>query len=259
MVTIDLFSDYSDGEYDFEARRLDPDNLSFNRPDPKAADTPWLSPYLYCAANPIMYIDPSGERVWPVDNPYKGQVPKFSDDFGKIRKGFKNPHSGTDINIGTGDFDLGAPVYSTHDGTVIRVASYKDGDSGGNRVKIQSKDGYVSTYYMHLNSIESDIKVGAEVSEGQLIGKIGGTGKGIINQWSPHLHYEMYVEGNRVDPVNPGNRNSLKDPQKMLELKQHGAIFLDLPEVVIQAPEPPKPPLRIIIIPPVVDATVLQQ
>ncbi len=63
MVTIDLFSEYRDGEYDFEARRLAPDNLSFNRPDPKAADTPWLSPYLYCAANPIMYIDPTGEKI----------------------------------------------------------------------------------------------------------------------------------------------------------------------------------------------------
>ncbi len=49
--------------YDFEARVYDPAVGRFNQPDPLAWDTPWLSPYVYCASNPIRYIDPTGETI----------------------------------------------------------------------------------------------------------------------------------------------------------------------------------------------------
>ena len=99
-----LFSgkEYQDGEYDFEARRLDPDNLSFNRPDPKAADTPWLSPYLYCAANPIMYIDPTGEKIVIPDSAPQ----QFKDTYNEARaimkeKGIDGIMSSLDSREGT--------------------------------------------------------------------------------------------------------------------------------------------------------------
>ncbi len=47
--------------HDFEARMLFNDRAMFNRPDPKAHDYPHLSPYSYCAANPIRFIDPTGK------------------------------------------------------------------------------------------------------------------------------------------------------------------------------------------------------
>ena len=49
--------------YDFEARTLIPQTAMFLTPDPKAGDYPGLTPYLYCAANPIRYIDPSGCEI----------------------------------------------------------------------------------------------------------------------------------------------------------------------------------------------------
>ena len=48
--------------YDFEARTLIPQICLFSTPDPKAGDYPGLNPYLYCAANPLKYIDPTGEE-----------------------------------------------------------------------------------------------------------------------------------------------------------------------------------------------------
>ncbi len=47
--------------HDFEARMLFNDHTLFNRPDPHAGKYPHLNPYLYCAANPLRYIDPTGE------------------------------------------------------------------------------------------------------------------------------------------------------------------------------------------------------
>ncbi len=49
--------------HDFGSRMLFSDIALFNRPDPKAQDYPHLSPYSYCAANPIRYIDPTGEEL----------------------------------------------------------------------------------------------------------------------------------------------------------------------------------------------------
>ncbi|MDE5608619.1 MAG: RHS repeat-associated core domain-containing protein, partial [Muribaculaceae bacterium] len=53
--------------YDFEARMQLPAAGLFSRPDPKAIKTPGLNTYLYCAANPIMYTDPTGEDVWKIN------------------------------------------------------------------------------------------------------------------------------------------------------------------------------------------------
>lgn len=49
--------------YDFEARWHDPQTARFLQPDPMADDYPWLSPYAYCAGNPIRNIDPTGMRI----------------------------------------------------------------------------------------------------------------------------------------------------------------------------------------------------
>ena len=50
-------------DYDFHARRLDPQLLIFDKPDPLAANYPHLNPYLYCAANPVSLTDPSGRLI----------------------------------------------------------------------------------------------------------------------------------------------------------------------------------------------------
>ncbi len=217
--------------YDFHARRYAPALPLFDCLDPKAIYTPWHSTYLYCAGNPINMTDKSGMREWPVDNPYKGVHPINSDDFGVKSSDRGHPHGGVDINIGSSDFDLGAPVYATHDGIVVRVVdlnkpSTSDTNGGGSRIKIQSEDGAVSTFYMHLNTVEENIVEGAKVTENQVIGTVGGSGKGELSHYSPHLHYEINLLGNPISPSN--SKTELKDPQSYIGLKN-----IDLPEATV--------------------------
>ena len=66
---------------------------------------------------------------------------------------------------------------------------------------VTSEDGKVSTYYMHLDSF-ADISQGDYVKEGTIIGYIGGSGAGIQDKYSPHLHYEVLYKGSHVNPAN---------------------------------------------------------
>ena len=53
--------------YDFEARRLDFALGRFTSPDPLCEQTPEISPYAYCAADPVNFIDPTGEDTWQLN------------------------------------------------------------------------------------------------------------------------------------------------------------------------------------------------
>ena len=96
-------------------------------------------------------------------------------------------HSGIDIAA-----PYGAPIYAAEAGKVI-LASYYDGY--GNCIIIDHGDG-VSTLYAHCSSII--VKVGQYVSKGQIIGYVGSTG----NSTGPHLHFEVSINGNPVNPFN---------------------------------------------------------
>ncbi len=63
--------------HDFEARMLFSDIALFSRPDPKAQDYPYLSPYSYCAGNSVMLIDPTGEDIWRFNKRWGGFVESF--------------------------------------------------------------------------------------------------------------------------------------------------------------------------------------
>src|SRR3954468_11545765 len=102
--------------------------------------------------------------------------------------GFSRMHTGVDWVT-----RIGAPILSAGDGAVIkaeRVVGY------GLRVEIQHADGVVTTY-SHLSRFGSDIAPGTEVHQGQVIGFVGGTGLST----GPHLHYEVMVHGQFVDPM----------------------------------------------------------
>lgn len=98
-----------------------------------------------------------------------------------------NGHKGVDI---AGANINGQPVYAAAGGTVIS-ASYHS--SWGNNVLIDHGNG-VWTRYAHLSSI--GVSAGQTVSQGQYIGKVGSTG----NSSGPHLHFEVYVNKDRVNP-----------------------------------------------------------
>ena len=211
------------GWQDFGARMYDPDLARWTTPDPLADQYPGISPYTYCAGDPVNFVDPEGMREWPVNPQYNGFNRRHENNY-------RNPrpkHNGVDINIGAGSNDLGAPVYATHDGVITRyVGINDDNNAGGNRIQITSENGEVATYYMHLNSMSS-FKVGDYVSEGTIIGTIGGSGRGINNAYTPHLHYELKIDGEYVNPAIDTQR--LIDPQHLISPVHMGVL---LPAVV---------------------------
>ena len=94
-------------------------------------------------------------------------------------------HTGLDLHGETGD-----PVRATADGKVTSA-----GWSGGyGRVIDIDHGNSMSTRYGHLSAI--DVRVGQSIRTGQIIGRIGSTGRST----GPHLHYETRVRGGAVDP-----------------------------------------------------------
>ncbi len=96
-------------------------------------------------------------------------------------------HEGMDFSA-----DVGTPVYATGDGTV-KSAGWESGY--GNSVDINHGFNYL-TRYAHLSVIS--VKPGQKVKRGDLIGKVGNTGKST----GPHLHYEVRFRGQPQNPVN---------------------------------------------------------
>ena len=96
-------------------------------------------------------------------------------------------HTGTDFAAATG-----TPIYAWKSGTVTQ-ASWNGGY--GNFIEIKHSDGTVSRY-AHLSKYA--ISSGQEVHKGQVIGYVGSTG----NSTGPHLHFELKINGNFVNPMN---------------------------------------------------------
>ena len=211
--------DFTTGYTDFGARQYSPTLRRWMTPDPLSEKYYGVSPYAFCNNNPVNFVDPDGERQWPVNPKYNGYNRRHENNF---RTSSRPTHNGLDINLGAGSNDLGAPVYATHDGIVTRYVSINDDSNpGGNRIQITSENGDVSTYYMHLDTM-SDLKEGDFVSEGDQLGTIGGSGAGIMNKYPPHLHYELKIEGDYVNPAI--DSQTLIDPQQLITPIHMGTI-----------------------------------
>ena len=126
----------------------------------------------------------TGNLVWPSYCTYitSRQGPRTHPVTGE----YKN-HGGTDIGA-----SYGSAIYAADSGTVVRSA---DGWNGGwgNYVMIDHGNG-MQTLYAHMSS--RAVSVGQTVSRGQTIGYVGSTGMST----GPHLHFEMYINGSRIDP-----------------------------------------------------------
>ncbi|SFV36913.1 Peptidase family M23 [Devosia crocina] len=97
-------------------------------------------------------------------------------------------HTGVDLAARTG-----TPIYASGDGTI----SYYRWQSGyGNKIEIEHVNGY-ETAYGHLSRFVDGLSVGSRVRQGQLIGYVGSTGQST----GPHLHFEIKINGNLVDPL----------------------------------------------------------
>ena len=184
--------------------------------------------------NPVNRIDPDGRREWPVNPTYNGHGRRHENNFGAPRPNGRT-HKGVDINhTGGGNTDKGAPIVATHDGTITRIVTIGSGDKdgGGNRIQITSPDGSIVTNYMHLDAISAGIEKGSVVSEGQQIGTMGGSGKGQPDAYTSHLHYEIKIDGVKVNPAT--STTNLLDPQQLITPLDGGTLS----EIVVTAPKP---------------------
>ena len=104
-------------------------------------------------------------------------------------------HTGIDININV----TGKSVVAAQDGVVITSEALRSSSgaykSYGEYIMIRHSNGTV-TLYAHLKAGSRKVKVGQKVTKGQVIGTVGSTG----NSTGTHLHFEVRVNGNPVNP-----------------------------------------------------------
>ena len=120
--------------------------------------------------------------------------------------GFNKMHRGTDFAA-----PMGTPIMASGSGVITR-ARWCGG--GGNCVKIKHNSRY-ETIYAHMKNFARGIKEGARVKQGQIIGYVGSTGKST----GPHLHYEVVVNGKKV------NSQKLKLPSGKILKNKERKIF----------------------------------
>ena len=138
---------------------------------------------------------------------------RLSSPFG-MRKhpidGFNKMHRGTDFAA-----PLGTPIMASGDG-IIKKAGWCGG--GGNCVKIKHNSTY-QTVYAHMSKFARGIKTGVRVKQGQTIGYVGSTGKST----GPHLHYEVIVNGKKVNSQKlklPSGKILKGNERKLFETKK---------------------------------------
>ncbi|WP_019221323.1 M23 family metallopeptidase [Bartonella senegalensis] len=139
----------------------------------------------------VDYYDSEGKSSKPflLRKPTPNGV--FGSPFGPRKHpilGYVRMHTGVDWVA-----PKGSPIIAVGDGIVIKV-----GVSGGygNHTEIQHPNGYISSY-SHQSRYAPDIKPGAKIRQGQIIGYVGTTGMAT----GPHCHFEIIVNGVKVDPM----------------------------------------------------------
>ena len=168
--------------------------------------------YIFKTKDGFEHFDKSGKSVRKslMKTPINGA--RLSSSFG-MRKhpilGFNKMHKGTDFAA-----PEGTPIMASGDGKVVR-ARWCGG--GGNCIKINHNSTY-STVYAHLKNFARGIKEGVKVRQGQIIGYVGSTGMST----GPHLHYEVIINGKKV------NSQTLKLPSgKILKGKERKVFEIE--------------------------------
>jgi len=148
-----------------------------------------ISLYKFGSDKEYGYFDINGKSVEKalMKTPINGA--RLSSPFG-LRKhpilGYNKKHTGTDFAA-----PMGTPIMASGSGTITRA---KWCGGGGNCIKIKHNSTY-QTVYAHMKSFAKGMKVGKKVRQGQIIGYVGSTGMST----GPHLHYEVIVNGKKVN------------------------------------------------------------
>jgi murein DD-endopeptidase MepM/ murein hydrolase activator NlpD len=119
---------------------------------------------------------PSSGLIWPVNGPLTSG---FGMRWGRL-------HAGIDIGVG-----YGTPIQAAAAGTVIHAGWL----GGYGNLVVVDHGGGLSTAYAHQQRIY--VGVGQAVAQGEALGEVGNTG----HSFGPHLHFEVRVNGNPVDPL----------------------------------------------------------
>tara|TARA_B100001013_G_scaffold297566_1_gene198285 strand:+ start:43 stop:1350 length:1308 start_codon:yes stop_codon:yes gene_type:complete len=154
------------------------------------------------------YFDINGKSVEKalMKTPINGA--RLSSSFG-MRKhpilGFNKMHRGTDFAA-----KAGTPIMASGSGTIM-LAKWCGG--GGNCVKIKHNSTY-ETIYAHMQTFAKGIRKGRKVKQGQIIGYVGSTGMST----GPHLHYEVIINGKKVNSqtLNLPSGKVLKNNERQL-------------------------------------------
>lgn len=195
-------------EVDFQSRVNPADRLElfFSQPDEDGNATP-ESELLFVKANfgnaerilyrfqmfdgKVDYFTPEGRsaRQFLLRNPVPNG--RFRSGFGMRRHPvlrYRKMHTGVDWSA-----PRGTPIIASGNGTV-KKAGWSSGY--GKQTVLKHANGYV-TSYSHQSAIAKGVVPGARVRQGQVIGYVGSTGLSTGN----HLHYELIVNGTKVDPM----------------------------------------------------------
>jgi len=143
------------------------------------------------AGGEVEYLDPTGKNIkgFLLRTPVDGA--RITSKFGFRRHpvlGYNRAHQGIDFGAGHG-----TPIVAAGDGVVLearRWAGY------GNWLRIRHAGGW-DTGYAHLSRYAKGVKPGTRVRQGQVVAYVGSTGMST----GPHLHYEVWQRGQRVNPI----------------------------------------------------------
>ena len=131
---------------------------------------------------------PAIPAIQPIEN---RDLTLIASGFGhRIHPIYKIPkmHKGIDFSA-----PVGTPVYATGDGVVKTVI--RSGRGLGNQIIVDHGYGYTTLY---ASMDELDVRQGAQVKRGDQIGTVGDTGLSV----APHLHYEVHLNGDPMNPIN---------------------------------------------------------
>ncbi|THD56399.1 M23 family metallopeptidase [Phenylobacterium sp.] len=147
--------------------------------------------YRFARGNDVEYFDEFGKNIkgfllhTPIDGAHITSL------FG-MRKhpilGYTRAHQGIDFGAG-----WGTPILAAGDGVVAQAGPW---GGYGNWLRIRHSEGW-DTGYGHISRYATGIHPGVHVHQGQVVAYVGATGLAT----GPHLHYEIWKDGQRVNPI----------------------------------------------------------
>ena len=139
----------------------------------------------------VSYFDELGKNIkgFLLRTPVDGA--RITSTFGMRRHpvlGYTRAHQGVDFGAG-----MGAPILAAGDGVVLEARRW---GGYGNWLRIRHGDGW-DTGYGHISRYAPGIRPGMHVRQGQVVAYVGASGLAT----GPHLHYEVWLNGARVNPI----------------------------------------------------------